>query len=1083
LPDLGVTKSTDPVSRAASLRTLTSLLPDLTNTILNLYARAWTFTDDKLPPLAFSQSAVRFAKLLSAIRIHHGHLDDVLLRHLVLNTDLPLEENPSLEAVPFLTRGEVVELLFRAYPGPPSEMSMTIADHTTVLAGIASVLSTLGYHRKKALVLRELMISLLPALVQARKDGAAEMGVHPAASLATLNATVNAIPLENNGASLDDAEQGMRCFLWIVCRSYGIVPPEPSRGLDAEATATLSDQPSKGPSSPDGAQIAEVIAFRALQQASAKAAGPPDLKIDVLRSCINVCEALPDLVGALQFSAYLLRIGGSGIAPGPESSDGSPELVIEEQVRLVNNIYRTLSAARQLGIEHPEAEYWDDFLIRGIEPVKAHSLKGVQPHAKSELELVSTMDAQKEKNPFIYNPFSKTKTSATREPLLVAKEESFFRITMQNLYDFEIVAERVRLLSDGVEFDCEAQATIIGPYRTQTIILSGTPLASGSLTIYGCSVKVKGCRERSYPTFSEPWSLKSGIKQRPWDLAGKSRLTSAASGEDKKPRLPLPPSPTASTLALKVLGAQPNVTLKSMSAPQAAIMLLEGESKILKLSLQNTSRLIPADLVLLSFDDSTTSQRQSTLPDQELSAIELHELELASASKQSIKLRHTNMTRDIEIEPGGETNIDIDLLGKPGLSYGTIQVDYGHLGTARADVKETFYTRQLVIPLTVTVNQSIEIIQADIVALPHNILPKQQLPHNQAAPGAESSTQDHTPSSTSSPPNFLNPGDSTSSSPPQCLLLLDFRNSWSNDLTLTLKVSDPSSTSSPTIHSQQIQPGTTQRVPLPLPRLYISNPHAPIPSLNPANKRQFVVSATKHTPEAERAMRESFWYREALLGRLKATWREDGTGRSGDVDLRRLRLSPPMLAALKLPDLEISMSVTSAEPASSSSSSDGEDIEEVHMTKPSTYRVSTTIFLTLSTHLYNRSSSPIQPLIRLQPTLANHPQHVALDLSKKLLVNGLLQRALPTLRPGERKAMDTGFLVLSYGIYEWRASVEEVFTPGKEGNEIGRKRAATGELDVLTDMERRTWLAESPCTVIARDANEHVEASRYLDDR
>lgn len=230
-------------------------------------------------------------------------------------------------------------------------------------------------------------------------------------------------------------------------------------------------------------------------------------------------------------------------------------------------------------------------------------------------------------------------------------------------------------------------------------------------------------------------------------------------------------------------------------------------------------------------------------------------------------------------------------------------------------------------------------------------------------------------------------------------------------------------------------------------------------------------------------MRESFWYREALLGRLKATWREDGTGRSGDVDLRRLRLSPQMLAALKLPDLEISMSVTSAEPASSSSSSDGEDIEEVHMTKPSTYRVSTTIFLTLSTHLYNRSSSPIQPLIRLQPTLANQPQHVALDLSKKLLVNGLLQRALPTLRPGERKTMDTGFLVLSYGIYEWRASVEEVFTPGKEGNEIGRKRAATGELDVLTDMERRTWLAESPCTVIARDANEHVEASRYLDDR
>ena len=1071
LPELTGRKSLDPADRAANLRTLTGLLPDLTNNILNLYSRAWTFTDDKIPPLAFSYSAIRFAKLLSAIHLSSGTLDDVLLRHLVLNAET-LRDEASPETPAFSSRGELANLLFRAYPRPISESSLSIADHTAILAGIASVLSELGYHRKKALVLKELMSGLLPALVQARKDGAAEMGVHPAASLTSLNARARAIPLENAGIAPNDSEQGMRHLLALVCRSYGIKSSKTIGDYGLKGAPAQKDSVQNS-STPTNVPSIEAVVARALERASEKSSGSQDLKIDILRSCINICEALPDLSGALRYSADLLRLAGSGIAPGPDDSDGSPDLPIEEQVRLANNISRTLSAARQLGLEYPEADYWDEFLVRGVELIDASQSRNLLSHAKSELEIVETMDAKKEKNPFIYNPFLKPKSSAAAEPLLVAHEETFFHVTLQNLYDFDLVIEWLKLESDGVPFECSTQATMIGPYRTQTLLLSGTPQSAGSLTIRGCSAKISGCRERSFTTFSEPWALKPDVKGRHVQPASKTRPTSTTFDSGKSKAYRPPKGPTAATLALSVISAQPNVAMKSISLPQSAIMLLEGEKSIFTITLQNTSPMTPVDLLLLSFDDSTSSQRQSALSSKELSAVELYELELASAHQQSFRWLRKDKDQDLKLAPGEETTLKIKVVGKPGLSFGTIQVDYGYLGIPRVEIKDRFYTRQLVIPITVTVNASIDLIRNDIVTLPGDLSWPQQ-------PGL---AQDTNEDSNSSHPKSIAPilpicdelqpllsriALSTTIQP-HALLLLDLRNSWPNTLTITLSLWDPPTDFPHFTHTLSLNPGTTHRIPLPISRLYLPNAHAPIPSLNPANKRQFVVSATKSSPEAERAMREAFWYREAVLQRVGATWREAGTGRSGVMELRGLRLTPRMTSSIKLEELDIWMSVTALE-----ATTPGEKVNLVEKLAPSKFSIPTSTFLTLTTTLYNRSTTPIYPLLRLQPALANQPHNIALDLSKRLLVNGVLQRPLPLLGPGERRQVETGFCVLSAGVYEWGATVEEVRVFGKAVEKQGRRRAATGEFDVLANVGRRVWHAEERCVLVATDGEEEL---------
>ncbi len=978
----------------------------------------------------------------------------------MLNTKFSKTEFGGLDGPALSTKLELAILACRAYPSPLPDSSLSIADHTMILAGIASVLSELGYHRKKAIILKELISTLLPALIQARKDGAAEMGFHPAASLASLNASVKAMPSQNSSSGSDDSEQGMRNFLSLVCQAYGILPLEP---IDDIKHKGQDKQP--GMPNPKQAKASETIIARAIRQASMNASGSRELKLEVLRSCINVCEALPDLGGALQYSAELLRTGGSSIAPGPDSSDGSPDLPIEEQLRLANNISRTLSAARHLGFQHPEADYWDEFLVRGIEVVETSQSRGLVSHAKPELEVVETIEAKKAKNPFIYNPFLK-KSSTTAEPLLLALEETLFQVTLQNLFDFDVVIERIELLSDGLPFESSPETTLIGPYRTQTILLSGTPQVAGSLSIFGCTVKVKGCRERMFPTFSEPWALKPDVKGRHVGLAQMLRPKSSAS-DPAKSKMPPPKGPTATTLSLKVNGAQPSISLNSISLPQSAIMLLAGERETFTVSLQNTSKTIPTDLVLLSFNDSTVSQLQSALANKELSPVELYELELASAHKQSFRWQRKDEDRDLVIKPGGEATFEIEVLGKPQLSHGTIQVDYGYLGIPKTEIQDRFYTRQLVIPLTVTVNASVDLVRNDIVSLPSNYPRTSQ----QATTDLEGALFENGYTNTTPIPSSVPQHQSHPQLSPECLLLLDLRNSWPSTLTLSIEIK---SSNTPTLpnpptktHSWTIHPGTTQRIPIFLPRLHLRNAHDPIPSFNPHNTRQFVVSSNKSTPEAERAMRESFWYREAVLSQLHARWKEESTGRSGEVELRGLRLTPRMISALKLEDLEISMAVSLAEPHPDSASA------PVTPLNPTTFTVPTQTFLSIATTLRNRSTTPIHPLLRLQPSLANQPPSIVLDLGKRLLVNGVLQRALEVIPPGEEVKIETGFVVLSSGRYEWGVMVEEVRSRDKADAKGGgkRERAATGER-VLEDGGRRVWYGEQPCTVIAEGTDE-----------
>lgn len=1062
------------------------MLPDLVNQILNLYARAWTFTEDKLPQLAFSESTIRFTKLMAVINLSGGVLNDEGLRQIVANQSRTRVQSLPLQLKSFPTKAELTAVLFRAFPSASTSSVVPIEDRTVILAAIASVLSELGYHRKKALVLKELLSALVPALVQARKENAAEIGLHPAASLATL-AMPTRLRTGRDAHIRGRLEDGLQGFLAFICHVYGIPI---FRSNVCEMDPHLHGQDDETPNRLHE-NMPEVLAARLLREAALKLVGNQYLKLEILRSCISICEALPDLAGVLRFSAEMLRTAGSGIAPGPETNDGSPALPIEDQVHLVTQIARTDALAQQLGKEEIGAEYWDEFLIRVIELVEGDPAQIPVAHAKTDLEVVKDADAKAKKTPFLYNPFAKPKSSSLPKALLVADEEAVFRVTLQNLYDIDIEVERISLEAGGLPFDSSSQSTTIGPYGTQRVLLRGVPRQPGSLNIIGCKVKIKGCRERSFLIFNKAWTPKADVKIGHPDIDPSLAEKASRGFEDSDPARAKKPSdpqgPESTILALSVIKAQPNIVLESTSQPQSATMLLEGETKLINVTLQNTSP-IPSDVLFLSFNDSTISQLRPSTTDNEPSPLETYEIEYASLFRQALRWRRAS-NDNIIIGAKTDTTLEVEVLGKPGLSFGTIQVDYGHLGDPSQEISEKFYTRQLVIPLTVTVNASIELIRNEIVPLDSgfawcNKLNQGSTPQTDVMATAALNSR---PSlATQRAPNPKNRFQSlltriglNGQEESHCLLLLDLRNSWPSPLTISIQICSPSSKSqldSPwerayTVH-EPIQPGHISRILLVLPRIYLPEPYAPIPSLRPdSKKRQFIIStAPKPAPEAEIASREAFHYREAVLSRTSATWEEKSTGRSGIINLRALHFTTRMISALRLDDLEISLSVhqnTSPLPRTSR--------QITQQISPAKYLIPTSTFLTLRTTLYNRSRHPIHSLLRLQPALKDQPHNIALDLSKKFLWNGVLQRALRILGPGETSSVDLSFLVLCKGVFELGAVVEEV--------RVLRPDVGEGEGDkLLGETERRVWGVRERCVLVAKDFEEDVDDDDDDDD-
>ncbi|THX66967.1 hypercellular protein-like protein HypA [Aureobasidium pullulans] len=1032
----------EPAAAKQAASRASRLLPDLVPMIISIYERTNTLAGEPMSPVAYSETVLRMSKLLAFLQNAGGELDSNVLQKIASTSSRSLYQ-PKVNAgfSGGISKHAIADMALRAYP-PPSA-GVILADTIAIQSGIVSILSMLGLERKKAVIVKEMITLLVPALVQARKVGAAEMGIHPAASLSA--AFGPGIP----SAATNDEQVGLGNLLRDLHATYGA---RDRNHLDLTKGASDAGQ--------ENAVDVLINATIALttQSAGTKSFGSINLKIDILRACIDFCEALPDLPGVVHFSALLLRVVGPQGTMTAHEQNRRVTLVTEEQLRLISNMSRTINAANKIGLPDVRALYWDDFLVRDVQWIDDTNNEKLRERHKSDLLFDS--GNKPGKSPFLYNPFVK-ETHKTEDKIVVVGEPAELVITLQNPYGFEVRIDRLSLVTDGPAIEVDEHPITLGPARLQDVVVTARAKDEGQIKILGCSVHVYGCKDQVFPIYQSPWKpdFPSKVKELGLSARDPASATRARSSKGRSSNPVLPQPTTVSAVAIQ---AQPHVVLDKLNLSESALMVLEGQKKTFQITLRNTSAHIAVDFLHISFDDSLTSSIHTALAAKELTKPDMYGLELELSNNPTFSWIRSGGGQNMTIPPGEKATFEITVLGKPGLAAAKVMFDYAHLGKPFAEVEGRAFTRQVAVPIDITVNASIQLHRIDF----------SNFPADYAWTNRGLQEQGQRPKTPRSPSHPVEKGSDRfrtlldrvgleSSNEEHCLLLLDLRNSWPNPLTVSVQVrsssADESWNRAYTVH-EVVHPGHIARLVLLLPRLHIVNPYAPIPILSQQNQRQFVVSADGPvSADLERATREQFWFREEVLKYLRGTWEEKGSDRCGNIDLRGLRMSPKMIDTIRLQDIDIRMTIVPTES------------EEVQQTGRSKFVVTAESLLTLQTTIHNRSNGTIQALLRLQPTLANQSNsETSLDISRRLLISGTLQQCTPILSPNSSVTLELGICPLVSGEFDISALVEEVTLPTFEDKEIGEVETEDFEAgkEGLARKERRVWRGEEGCRIV-----------------
>ena len=1032
----------EPAAAKQAASRASRLLPDLVPMIISIYERTNTLAGEPMSPVAYSETVLRMSKLLAFLQNAGGELDSNVLQKIASTSSRSLYQ-PKVNAgfSGGISKHAIADMALRAYP-PPSA-GVILADTIPIQSGIVSILSMLGLERKKAVIVKEMITLLVPALVQARKVGAAEMGIHPAASLSA--AFGPGIP----SAATNDEQVGLGNLLRDLHATYGA---RDRNHLDLTKGASDAGQ--------ENAVDVLINATIALttQSAGTKSFGSINLKIDILRACIDFCEALPDLPGVVHFSALLLRVVGPQGTMTAHEQNRRVTLVTEEQLRLISNMSRTINAANKIGLPDVRALYWDDFLVRDVQWIDDTNNEKLRERHKSDLLFDS--GNKPGKSPFLYNPFVK-ETHKTEDKIVVVGEPAELVITLQNPYGFEVRIDRLSLVTDGPAIEVDEHPITLGPARLQDVVVTARAKDEGQIKILGCSVHVYGCKDQVFPIYQSPWKpdFPSKVKELGLSARDPASATRARSSKGRSSNPVLPQPTTVSAVAIQ---AQPHVVLDQLNLSESALMVLEGQKKTFQITLRNTSAHIAVDFLHISFDDSLTSSIHTALAAKELTKPDMYGLELELSNNPTFSWIRSGGGQNMTIPPGEKATFEITVLGKPGLAAAKVMFDYAHLGKPFAEVEGRAFTRQVAVPIDITVNASIQLHRIDF----------SNFPADYAWTNRGLQEQGQRPKTPRSPSHPVEKGSDRfrtlldrvgleSSNEEHCLLLLDLRNSWPNPLTVSVQVrsssADESWNRAYTVH-EVVHPGHIARLVLLLPRLHIANPYAPIPILSQQNQRQFVVSADGPvSADLERATREQFWFREEVLKYLRGTWEEKGSDRCGNIDLRGLRMSPKMIDTIRLQDIDIRMTIVPTES------------EEVQQTGRSKFVVTAESLLTLQTTIHNRSNGTIQALLRLQPTLADQSNsETSLDISRRLLISGTLQQCTPILSPNSSVTLELGICPLISGEFDISALVEEVTLPTFEVKEIGEVETEDFEAgkEGLARKERRVWRGEEGCRIV-----------------
>ncbi|TFK42560.1 transport protein particle complex subunit [Crucibulum laeve] len=869
----------------------------------------------------------------------------------------------------------------------PWLLHLGFRERIAILEATASIYACLGYKRKEAYILREVLGCIMDLMVCGREeDGATTSSIPTTAGLGLHN--FNPTPGSGYGPTVgvrlsesSDGNVSILILLKYVCKVLGI-------NLDAVQLA-----PSDTDSTVAEDMSASILKYdnEAVEEHH-EPYGWPELQVGVVREAIAVAEALPDFPAVAQFALSSLRTLQSVLLPA-------------DQYHLYSTSMRAFTTARRRG-DTRAIEYWSGRPVISIALSPLPLLRLPIEKSASALRAVSSDVApllQGATDPFLYNP--RKQGIAKGKAIVVQNETLEFVVILQNPYVFDLDLQSISLSTSGVPFDSQPTRVTIPANSIHELIISGRATDIGSLVIRGCRVQAPGGTAREYilPLFTteeeerlsrnrsslacETGRIKyTGLDSFPWTRAIKRQSKQVDASSRSSFRF----------LECKVVPEQPLLRIRRTTVTHGAVMLYDGETSTIRITLENVSNL-PIDFVRLAFEDSTILPAQQLLSEGTLSVFETYETEYDL-------IHRPVFTWDKEearpISPGQSLTLTLTCFGKVGCTNGTVHISYSLSNGAGTEDSDVFYTRQLSYPLMVTVYNMLECSGMDILPFPSHY-----------------HLQDHESCNRRSRRKQLSVDDGTE----WCLFSIDVRNMYGSPFDVTferIQEGAPSATSGATI-----PPGSMSRIVIPIKKIILSDEELlkPIPTLS---DRQFVVASSKLSTEETRRQRELFWYREALFNCVKGKWHETGGTRSGELSLRQQRMTLPMLETFRQGAARVQMKLC-AEESENVTTSNGRYFpkpnEFVYLTTQVTNLTALSLIFTLDLDL-----GPLDCVIH---------EGVLSDLG------------IGRLESGESKEVVTAICFLANGRFDISAHVRAFDAPHLDG------RAAKGQLTAIVEGE------------------------------
>ena len=292
--------------------------------------------------------------------------------------------------------------------------------------------------------------------------------------------------------------------------------------------------------------------------------------------------------------------------------------------------------------------------------------------------------------------------------VLIANESNRIVVSVQNLYDFEVILESVKLVSSGVELISEPIAAVLPPRARQHLVVQATATEPGEARVTSCRIKVQGCREQIFQIFPDAWKPDGDTKIKSMGLKlleGRSQRPSSSTATDLKPIKPSEELAKPVIKSYQVLHEQPRLAVDPSGQNTSTLNLLEGETKGIELILRNTSRRVSLDFLRFSFDyavdHDTHGRSSSTFPSPRIA--------------DPVTLS-TSQSSPNTIDPGTSFNNSLVIQGQLGLTQATVHIDYAHTRTAnQEDHLRKILARRVSVPYKILVEPSVSLDSVRVV--------------------------------------------------------------------------------------------------------------------------------------------------------------------------------------------------------------------------------------------------------------------------------------------------------------------------------------------------------------------------------